>query len=144
LIRRFCHQHDIHIWLVVHPTKLVKDADGQYPMPSLYDASGSALFNNKTDYGLCMWRDRINFSAPVLIKCDKSRQSEVATLGTISLGYDPVTTRYFDLQADGSNDRDQWRPKTFGERMEESEGSEFGIVGETDDVFMEEAVMIDA
>jgi twinkle protein len=125
MIRRFAHQYDIHIWLVVHPTKLVKDAEGQFPMPSLYDASGSALFNNKTDYGLCMWRDRINYSAPVKVKCDKARQAEVATLGTVEICYDPVTTRYYDPKATGENDRDQWRPTSFADRMLEGEAHEF-------------------
>jgi twinkle protein len=144
MIRRFAFRYDIHIWLVVHPTKLLKDANGQYPMPSLYDASGSALFNSKTDYGLCQWRDRLDFRAPIQIKCDKSRHAEVATLGTVEIGYDPATTRYYDLKATGENDRDQWRPKTFTERMEEQEPNEFGIAGEVADDVFTEAVMANA
>jgi twinkle protein len=48
-IRRFARQHQVHTWLVAHPTKLVKGNDGQYPVPTAYDIAGSAHWRNKAD-----------------------------------------------------------------------------------------------
>src|SRR5262249_11490147 len=47
-IRRFARAHEVHVFLVAHPTKLQrqKGADGNeagtYPVPTPYDVSGSA------------------------------------------------------------------------------------------------------
>ena len=39
-IRRFARENDIHIWVVAHPAKLNRGADGKYPVPTMYDISG--------------------------------------------------------------------------------------------------------
>lgn len=39
-IRRFSRENDVHIWVVAHPAKLNRSADGKYPVPTMYDISG--------------------------------------------------------------------------------------------------------
>lgn len=39
-VRQWGRHHGVHVWMVVHPTKLYRDKDGQYPVPTLYDCAG--------------------------------------------------------------------------------------------------------
>lgn len=52
----FNDYHDLHGWLVAHPTKLQKDKNGNYIMPALYDISGSAAWYEMPDIGLIIHR----------------------------------------------------------------------------------------
>lgn len=54
----FCEENNVHLFLVAHPTKIMKDkATGSYEIPNLYNISGSANFYNKTDNGITVYRD---------------------------------------------------------------------------------------
>lgn len=54
-IELFAHRTGLFTIVVAHPTKPQKDARGRkLPITSLYDASGSAEFYNRTDYGLVL------------------------------------------------------------------------------------------
>jgi twinkle protein len=44
------------IIIAVHPQKLAKDGKGQYPVPELYDISGSANWANRADLGITIYR----------------------------------------------------------------------------------------
>ena len=48
-IRKFARRYDVHVWVVAHPTKMQKDNDGNYPIPTAYDAAGSTHWRNKAD-----------------------------------------------------------------------------------------------
>jgi len=52
----FNEYHDLHGWLVAHPTKLQKDKNGNYIMPALYDISGSSAWYEMIDIGLVIHR----------------------------------------------------------------------------------------
>jgi twinkle protein len=52
----FAKKNDVLMILIAHPTKLRKQDDGTYPMPTMYDISGSADFWNKADYGMALSR----------------------------------------------------------------------------------------
>jgi len=54
----FAKQNDVLFQLVAHPTKLQKLQNGLYPLPTMYDISGSADFWNKTDYGISLKREQ--------------------------------------------------------------------------------------
>jgi twinkle protein len=56
-IRQFGRRYGIHIWVVAHPAKLYRDKNGKYPIPTLYDISGSARWRDKSDNGIVIWRD---------------------------------------------------------------------------------------
>jgi len=52
----FAQAHRVHIFLVAHPTKMKKNEDGTYEMPSLYDVKGSGDFRDQTHNGIAVYR----------------------------------------------------------------------------------------
>lgn len=55
-LKKFAKNYGVHIWIVAHPTKIMKDKDGKYLVPSLYDVAGSSNWANKADFGLVIHR----------------------------------------------------------------------------------------
>jgi len=97
-VRQFARRHGVHVWIVAHPQKLYRDKDsGNYPVPSLYDISGSANWRNKADCGLVVWRDFGNAHTPVEIHAQKIRFRQVGKLGMAKLTYEPATQTYREL-----------------------------------------------
>lgn len=57
-IAMFCEENNVHCFLVAHPTKIYKDkATGFYEIPTMYNIAGSANFYNKSDNGICVYRN---------------------------------------------------------------------------------------
>lgn len=52
----FAQMNNVIIFLVAHPTKMQKQADGTYASPTLYDVSGSSDFRNQTHDGFSVYR----------------------------------------------------------------------------------------
>jgi twinkle protein len=73
-LKRFAKAFQVHICVVAHPTKSVKDGDGKYKMPTLYDINGSANWYNKADLGVIVHREN---ETDTLIKVQKSRYHEI-------------------------------------------------------------------
>ena len=97
-IRQFARRHGIHVWVVAHPAKLYRERDtGNYPVPTLYDISGSAHWRNKADNGLCVWRDFANRDTPVEVHVQKVRFRQVGKIGMARLRYEPATATYRDV-----------------------------------------------
>ncbi len=96
-IRRFARLHSVHVWLVAHPTKLSKEPNGMFPVPSPYDISGSAHWRNKADCCIAVWRnlDPNNNSNEVEIHVQKIRKKHLGRLGLAKLKYEYATGRYF-------------------------------------------------
>lgn len=46
---RFAIINDVYFWIINHPTKLIKQGDGNYPCPDVFDISDGAMWNNKSD-----------------------------------------------------------------------------------------------
>lgn len=106
-MRRFARTYNMHLWLVAHPTKLQKDLKTQnYPVPTLYDISGSAHFRNKADMGISVWRDVLNESAPTEVYVQKVRFRECGKVGRCELYMDVVTGRFSEARPDYSG----WKP----------------------------------
>ncbi len=96
-IRHWARKHDVHVVMVVHPTKLERQKDGSYPVPSLYDCEGSAHWRNKADNGLVIWRDFMVQKDEVSIVVSKIRFRQIGKLGEVKLRYSRVTATYSDL-----------------------------------------------
>jgi len=97
-IRVFARQHGIHVWIVIHPTKLYRNDSGKYPVPTLYDCAGSAHWRNKADNGIVVWRDLAETdSAEVEIHVQKIRFRQVGCRGMAKLYYEPVCATYRGL-----------------------------------------------
>lgn len=96
-LRGFARECRVHVWLVAHPTKLQKDKQGEYPVPTPYDISGSAHFFNKADACISFWRDKLNPSVPVEMHVQKIRFAETGELGVVPFGYDKPTGRFYEV-----------------------------------------------
>ena len=57
-LRWFGRKYDIAIWLVMHPVKLQKLENGQYPVCDLYNCKGASEINDKADVGITVWRNK--------------------------------------------------------------------------------------
>ncbi len=95
-IRRFARFNKVHVWIVAHPTKLKRKDDGTYPVPRLYDISGSAAFYNKADNGICIHRKDPR-KPEVDVHVQKIRFKEVGKLGRAQLGFIADNGTYFDM-----------------------------------------------
>lgn len=102
-IRRFARSNQVHVWVVAHPTKLIKDKSGKYPIPTPYDISGSAHWRNKADNAITVWREIGIQTKEVQVHVQKVRFKQVGKAGAASLQYDTVTGRYFEQDSDGYN-----------------------------------------
>jgi twinkle protein len=58
-LRQFARENGIHIWLVAHPKKMHKKADGTYEVPNGYDVGDSSHYFNSPDNGVTVHRNRI-------------------------------------------------------------------------------------
>lgn len=89
----FAKYHDIHIFIVAHPTKIKKIQGSQnYEIPTLYDISGSAHWFNKADLGIVVYRE--NTSDITSIYIQKVRFFANGKKGKCDFNYDVYTGRY--------------------------------------------------
>jgi twinkle protein len=95
--RRFARLHNVHLWLVAHPTKMRRTDEGEEPVPGLWDISGSAHFRNKADIGLTVWRDLAKNDDTVEIHITKMRFNDQGQLGKVRFGYDRASKRLFEI-----------------------------------------------
>ena len=111
-IRQFARRQGVHVWVVAHPQKLYREKEtGNYPVPSLYDISGSANWRNKADCGIVVWRDFKDSHAPVEVHVQKIRFRQIGKLGLAKLRYEPATQRYAELGFEHPLNRSKSRAK---------------------------------
>jgi twinkle protein len=99
-LRRFARSNDVHVWVVAHPTKLLKDKDGKYPCPTPYDVAGSAHWRNKADNCLAIWRDPTSTGHEVEIHVQKVRKKVNGRVGMATLRYNLATGQYSEPHRD--------------------------------------------
>lgn len=96
LIKEFAIRNDVHVFLVAHPRKLMKDPKTkQYPVASMYDISGSAHFFNKTDNGISIHRDFANGTVTAYVQ--KVRFSWLGKCGFTTYSFDTFTRQYLQI-----------------------------------------------
>jgi len=94
-LRKFARDNQIHIWLVAHPAKLMKDNKGIYPVPDGYTVSGSAHFYNKADNIIAVHRDlTIMQGAPTEVHVQKIRSRWLGKRGVAYLQWRPECGRF--------------------------------------------------
>lgn len=91
-LRSLKQRRKIHVFLVAHPTKIKKDKNGKYEIPTLYDISGSANFYNQADIGLCVYRDFDEQKTYLFVQ--KVRSKHLGKVDRIPCLYDISTGRY--------------------------------------------------
>lgn len=95
-LKRFAKAFQVHICVIAHPTKSVKDADGKYKMPTLYDISGSANWYNKADLGVIVHRENED---DTVIKVQKSRYHEIIGVpGEVRVQYSRDERRFIEIE----------------------------------------------
>lgn len=96
-IRRFARLFDVHVWVVTHPKLLALKQDNLYPVPTPYDANGGALWRNKADAFLTIYRCVGKSDERIAdIHVQKIRWPEIGKVGRISFRFDPVCGKFWD------------------------------------------------
>lgn len=90
-IRRFARHHQVHVWVVAHPTKMHKAESGtyagKYPPARPYDISGAAHWYNKADNCISIWRDIDEDSPLIEVHIQKVRYRIAGKPGKVELTY---------------------------------------------------------
>jgi len=95
-IRRFGRAFQIHMAIVAHPTKLQKLTDGTYPMPSLYDINGGAVWHNKADLGVIVHRESEDDTR---VKTAKSRYHDIiGKPGSVMMQFQASNRRFIETE----------------------------------------------
>lgn len=103
-LRNFARLHLVTIFVVAHPTKLCKDDDGNYPVPTPYDISGSANWRNKADVCIAVWRDYQKNDGMVDVHIQKVRNKNLGTLGHVTLKWERANGIFYDQDEDITGD----------------------------------------
>ena len=97
-IELFAHRTGLLVFVVVHPAKPQKGEE----ISSLYNASGSAEFRNRADYGLVLVNDDKQSTTDKLhllkIIVDKVRDDAMGHKGTCHVSFDPNNYRHGIVQ----------------------------------------------
>ncbi|HWL70404.1 MAG TPA: AAA family ATPase [Geminicoccus sp.] len=93
--KKFAKHYDVHVCVVAHPAKMMREKGGELPMPTLYDISDSAHWNNRTDLGIIVHRtDEGN-----VIKVAKSRYwDQIGPTGSYLAQFIPSQGRFHVLE----------------------------------------------
>lgn len=98
-IRQFARTHQVHIWIIAHPTKIQKGEDDNYLIVKPYDIAGSAAWFNKPDNILSIYRT-IEQPDYTQIHIQKIKFREVGHTGTCTLRHDSRTGTFYDIPAE--------------------------------------------
>ena len=94
----FAQMHNVIIFLVAHPTKMQKGADGLYLKPTLYDVSGSSDFRNQTHDGFGIYRyfeDEENEPKTVFENLKTKMKFQGVIGGSVEYDYHIPSGRYY-------------------------------------------------
>lgn len=105
--KRFAQNHEVHIFIVAHPVKPMRDG-GKISVPTLYDIAGSANWANKADLGWAVHRPDFESTA-VEIHVHKVRDKWIGKPGGVTLHYERATGRYSEqVQQSAGAGRGYW------------------------------------
>ena len=90
----FAQTNNVIIMLIAHPTKMKKQEDDTFAIPTLYDVSGSSDFRNQTHDGYVIHRDFKDNS--VMFQNLKTKYNFQGDIGKFTImNYDIPTGRYY-------------------------------------------------
>jgi twinkle protein len=93
-LKQWARKNDCHVIVVAHPKTLARSKDGSYPTPTPYDISGGAMWRNKVDNCLTVWRDFLREDGVIEVHVQKVRFRQVGKIGVAELKYDKATATY--------------------------------------------------
>lgn len=112
----FARAHDVHIFFVAHPAKMMTGPDGETAVPMGMNISGSASFFAKADMGFTIHRR----ASTVELHVWKCRFKWVGGIGMVELDYDLPTGRYKEKSFDFDDlpEQETYRDWTEPEKKE--------------------------
>jgi hypothetical protein len=94
-LRKFARKNNLCIFIVVHPTKMYREKGSQvYPVPTLYDVSGSAHWYNKADNGLVIYRNFETKKESTDVYVKKVKFRNYGELGMVKFHFDKGSSNY--------------------------------------------------
>ena len=102
-LRSFARRRQVLVVLAAHPTKMKRDPlTKQFPVPTMYDISGSAAFFNKADFGIAIERDRTKEVTRVHVQKVKFRH--LGYPGVASFKYNTHNGRFVSIEEGKTSD----------------------------------------
>lgn len=95
-MKRLAARLQIHLMIITHPAKMLRNKDGQYPVPSLYDIADSAHWRNKADMGLIVHRDDDKTSRIIVAKC--RYWGKIGKTGEVKVRFDDYRNKFVSLE----------------------------------------------
>ncbi|MES3018202.1 MAG: CHC2 zinc finger domain-containing protein [Bacteroidota bacterium] len=94
-LSEFCKANQLHCIMVAHPTKIEKDKrTDEYPVPTLYNISGGAMFYNMFDNGLSIY---VNWkTGEVEVHRQKIKFDHWGWKGMSKYKFDETSLRYYN------------------------------------------------
>jgi twinkle protein len=90
--KKLARKYLVHVVVVAHPAKMQRHKDGTYPIPSLYDISDSAHWNNKADIGIVVHKEEKDSTT---IRVSKIRYfGVIGKPGDVKVRFDDYTNCY--------------------------------------------------
>lgn len=97
-IKQWARKHDCHVIIVAHPKTMSKDKSGNYGIPTPYDISGGAMWRNKMDNCITVWRDFGRDDGVIEVHVTKVRFRQVGRIGIADLKYHKATATYTSIE----------------------------------------------
>lgn len=95
-LKKFAKRMGVHLIVVAHPTKMQRDKDGKYPIPTLYDVEGSAHWFNKADMSVIVHRETQDNTR---VKVPKSRFHDIiGTPGSVIMQFSRDDGRFIETE----------------------------------------------
>jgi twinkle protein len=93
-LKRFAAGLGIHLIVIAHPSKPTRNQNGVVMVPSLYDISDSAHWNNKPDLGIIVHRETEDITS---VKVAKSRYHDIiGKPGTVLMAFNGDERRFIE------------------------------------------------
>jgi len=90
-LKRLASHYHVHVMVIAHPAKMLKNKDGSYPIPSAYDISDSSHWYNKPDQVVVVHQNKDG----TLIRIAKSRYHQIlGKPADVQLKFDDYTFQY--------------------------------------------------
>jgi twinkle protein len=96
-IKRWARNHEVHVVIIAHPTKIQSDKDGNTLVPTPYQISGSANWVNKPDNIIIVHRQVSNANEMIgvtEVHVRKVRQKHTGRVGDARMHYHKMTGTY--------------------------------------------------
>lgn len=97
MLKQWARRHDCHVIVVAHPKSMTKDKAGNYGVPTPYDISGGAMWRNKADNCITIWRDFAKTDGIIEVHVQKVRFRQIGSIGAAQLKYLKPTATYIEV-----------------------------------------------